>query len=151
MLRFEGDKDFSRSPAEVFARLTDANFLVQCIPDVDTVKEVSAERAALVLRPGFAFVRGTLEVTLQIAEKVAPSSAKVVVVSKGIGSSSTVEATLTLAALGETATRVHWVAEVKELGGLLKMVPSGLIRGAAQKVIADAWTAAEAKLVAAQC
>ena len=66
--------------------------------------------------------------------------------SKGIGSSSTVEATLVLAALGETATRVHWVAEVKELGGLLKLVPSGLIRGAAQKVIADAWTAAEAKM-----
>ena len=146
MLRFEGDKDFSRPLAEVFARLTDANFLVRCIPDVDTVKEVSAERAALMLRPGFAFVRGTLEVTLHVAEKAAPSSAKIVVVSKGIGSSSTVEATLNLTAVGETATRVHWVTEVKELGGLLKMVPSGLIRGAAQKVIADSWNAAEAKL-----
>ena len=146
MLRFEGDKDFSRPPAEVWARLTDANFLVRCIPDVDSIKEVNADRAELVLRPGFAFVRGTLEVVLQVAEKTTPSSAKVVVVSKGIGSSSTVEATLAFAALGETATRVHWVAEVKELGGLLKMVPSGLIRGAAQKIIGDAWTAAEAKM-----
>ena len=85
------------------------------------------------LRPGFALVRGTLEVTLHVAEKAAPSSAKIVVVSKGIGSSSTVEATLNLTAVGETATRVHWVTEVKELGGLLKMVPSGLIRGAARK------------------
>ena len=41
MLRFEGDKDFSRPLAAVFARLTDANFLVRCIPDVDTVKEVT--------------------------------------------------------------------------------------------------------------
>jgi hypothetical protein len=32
-----------------------------------------------------------------------------------------------------------WRAEVKSLGGLLKMVPSGLIRGAAQKVIEDVW------------
>ena len=146
MLRFEGDRDFSRPPTDVFARLTDANFLVGCIPDVDRVTEVNADRAALVLRPGFAFVRGTLEVVLNIAEKTAPTSARILVVSKGIGSSSTVEATLSLAALGETATRVHWVAEVKELGGLLKMVPGGLIRGAAQKVIADAWTAAEAKM-----
>ena len=30
-------------------------------------------------------------------------------------------------------TRVHWKAEVKQLGGLLKAVPAGLIRGAAQK------------------
>ena len=41
---------------------------------------------------------------------------------------------------------MHWIAEVKELGGLLKMVPQGLIRGAAQKVLDDAWTAVEAKL-----
>jgi carbon monoxide dehydrogenase subunit G len=130
----------------VWSRLTDASFLVRCIPDVESAKEVSTERAVLTLRPGFAFVRGTLEVTLQIIEKVASSSAKIGLHSKGIGSSSTVEATLTVAALGEAATRVHWVAEVKELGGLLKLVPGGLIRGAAQKVIADAWTTAEAKM-----
>ena len=59
MLRFEGDRDFSRTPAEVWERLTDARFLVRCIPDVDSVKEVSADRAVLILRPGFAFVRGT--------------------------------------------------------------------------------------------
>jgi carbon monoxide dehydrogenase subunit G len=146
MLHFEGDKDFSRPPQEVWDRLTDARFLVRCIPDVDSVKETTADRAVLILRPGFAFVRGTLEVTLQIAEKTASSSAKVVLHSKGIGSSSTVEAVLSLAPHGETATHVHWVAEVTELGGLLKLVPSGLIRGAAQKVIADAWTAAEAKM-----
>ncbi len=146
MLRFEGDKEFSRPPAEVWTRLTDAGFLVRCIPDVDSVKEVTADRAVLILRPGFAFVRGTLEVTLQITEKSAPAAAKILLHSKGIGSSSTVEATLALVPLGETATRVHWIAEVKELGGLLKLVPSGLIRGAAQKVVVDAWTSAEAKM-----
>ena len=146
MLRFEGDRDFSRTPAEVWERLTDARFLVRCIPDVDSVKEASADRAVLILRPGFAFVRGTLEVTMQISERSPPTSGKIVLNSKGIGSSSTVEATLTLAALNETATSVHWVAEVKQLGGLLKLVPSGLIRGAAQKVITDAWTNAETKM-----
>src|SRR5271168_1372333 len=140
MLRFEGDRDFTRPPAEVWERLTDARFLVRCIPDVDSVKEVSAERAVLVLRPGFAFVRGTLEVTMQVGNRTAPTTAIILVQSKGIGSSSTVEATLTLTPVGETATRVHWVAEVKALGGLLKLVPGGLIRGAATKVIADAWT-----------
>jgi len=144
MLRFECDKDFSRPPQEVWDRLTDARFLARCIPDVDSVKEATADRAVLILRPGFAFVRGTLEVTVQIAERTAPSSAKITLVSKGIGSSSTVEAVLSLAPYGVTATHVNWVAEVKELGGLLKLVPSGLIRGAAQKVITDAWTAAEA-------
>jgi carbon monoxide dehydrogenase subunit G len=56
-----------------------------------------------------------------------------------------VEATIALAPDG-TGTRVRWTAEIKTLGGLLKMVPAGLIRGAAQKVVNDAWSAVEAKL-----
>jgi carbon monoxide dehydrogenase subunit G len=146
MVRFEGDKDFPQPPVELWAKLTDARFLVQCIPDVESVTEQEADHAVLVLRPGFSFVRGTLDVTLRVVDAVSPASARYVVVSKGIGSSADVEATVALAPEG-TGSRVHWTAEVKTLGGLLKMVPSGLIRGAAQKVVNDAWNAVEGKLV----
>ena len=86
-----------------------------------------------------------MDVTLQVVDKAPPTSARLVMTSKGVGSSSTVEATLALAPR-ESGTRMHWIAEVKELGGLLKMVPQGLIRGAAQKVLDDAWKSVEAKL-----
>jgi carbon monoxide dehydrogenase subunit G len=145
MTRFEGEKDFPQVPADLWAKLTDARFLAQCIPDVESVKEVHADRAELVLRPGFSFVRGTLDVSLRILDAVSPTAACYVVASKGIGSSADVEATVALAPEG-TGTRVRWTAEVKTLGGLLKMVPSGLIRGAAQKVVQDAWSAVEKKL-----
>ena len=137
MLRFEGDREFAVSPAEAHARLTDVSFLVACIPDVESVRSSEADRAELVLRPGFSFVRGTLDVTLRLVERDAPD-ARFHLVSKGIGSSSEVQATLAVAENG-TGSRVHWVAEVTSLGGLLKMVPAGLIRGAAEKVINDAW------------
>lgn len=145
MLQFTGDREFAQSPEAVYARLTDVSFLVSCIPDVETVKVVEAERAELVLRPGFAFVRGTLEVTMVFLEKVALNSARVQLLSKGIGSSSEVEATLALTPR-EQGTQVHWTANVKSLGGLLKMVPSGLIRGAAEKVINDAWDRIQTKM-----
>ena len=48
MLRFEGDRDFRQAPAELWAKLTDARFLAQCIPDVETVRLVrsgSVEKA----------------------------------------------------------------------------------------------------------
>jgi carbon monoxide dehydrogenase subunit G len=138
MLRFEGDRDFPQAPGELFARLADARFLVQCVPDVESVASAEADRAVLVLRPGFSFVRGTLETTLQVVDAVAPTALRVLLHSKGIGSSSDVEAALALAPR-EAGTRVHWTAEVKSLGGLLKLVPSGLVRGAAEKVINDAW------------
>jgi carbon monoxide dehydrogenase subunit G len=145
MVRFEGEKDFPQPPADLWAKLTDARFLVQCIPDVESIAEQHSDRATLVLRPGFAFVRGTLDVTLNVVDAVAPSSARYLVASKGIGSSADVEATVALAPQA-TGTHVRWTAEVKTLGGLLKMVPAGLIRGAAQKVVNDAWTAVETKL-----
>jgi carbon monoxide dehydrogenase subunit G len=148
MVRFEGDRDFALAPVDVWEKLTDARFLVQCIPDVEKVKQAEVDRAELVLRPGFAFVRGTLEVSLRVEDAIAPESGRVLLHSKGIGSSSDVEATLAVAPRDGGGTRVHWVAEVKSLGGLLKMVPGGLIRGAAQKVIGDAWDAIEAKLKA---
>lgn len=145
MVRFEGEKDFPQPPEELWAKLSDAHFLVQCIPDVESVPEVEADHARLVLRPGFSFVRGTLEATLRVVDAAAPTAARYLVVNKGIGSSAEVEATVALTP-HETGTRVRWTAEVKALGGLLKMVPAGLIRGAAQKVLNDAWNAVEAKL-----
>ena len=150
MLLFEGDRDFAQAPDAVFVKLTDARFLVTCIPDVETLTRVEADQASLVLRPGLSFVRGNLEVELRLSELTAPTSARVVLVSKGIGSSSTVDATLRFAAGLDHGTRVHWSAEVKELGGLLKMVPSGLIRGAAQKVINDVWSIIERNLASCQ-
>jgi len=146
MPRFEGEKEFPRqTPEAVWAKLSDARFLVQCIPDVREVREQSADKAVCILRPGFAFVRGTLEVTLRVTEAVSPSSIRVTLTSKGIGTSSEVEATISLSPK-ETGTRIQWVAEVKSLGGLLKAVPQGLIRGAAQKVVNDVWTSVENQL-----
>jgi carbon monoxide dehydrogenase subunit G len=138
MLRFEGDREFRQAPADVYAKLADARFLVSCVPDVESVAHQDASSATLTIRPGFAFIRGTLEVALQVAERTEPTALKVLLHSKGIGSSSDVEATLTLAP-ADDGTKVHWVAEVLQLGGLLKLVPGGLIKGAAGKVIADTW------------
>ena len=148
MVRFEGEKDFPLAPEALWVKLTDARFLVQCIPDVESVKTLEADRAEMVLRPGFSFVRGTLEATLRVLDAVAPTAARYTIANKGIGSSADVEAMVALAPEG-TGTRVRWTAEVKALGGLLKLVPAGLIRGAAQKVVNDAWSAVEAKLSAA--
>ena len=46
MVRFEGDRDFRLSPAQLWTKLTDARFLVQCIPDVETVKSVEDRHAS---------------------------------------------------------------------------------------------------------
>src|SRR5262249_26131570 len=145
MLHCEGDKHFALAPADVWAKLTDARFLVQCIPGVEAVARAEPNAAEWTLRPGVSFVRGTLDVSLRVVEAVPHTSARLLVHSKGIGSTRAVGASLTFEPLGD-GTRVHWIVEVKSLGGLLKAVPQGLIKASAQKVIADAWAAVEAQL-----
>src|SRR6516164_963644 len=83
MVLFEGDRTIARPLAEVWAKLTDARFLVKCIPDVESVGALEPDHAALVLRPSLVFMRGTLDVDLRIADVVATTSARVVNHSKG--------------------------------------------------------------------
>jgi carbon monoxide dehydrogenase subunit G len=145
MLHFEGDKDFSQPLQVVWSKLSDARFLVECIPGAEGITAAEADKAVCKVRPGFAFVRGTLEVTLTVVERVPESSVRLTLFSKGIGSTSDVEAVLRLTPQDQ-GTRIHWTADVKQLGGLLKAVPKGLIGAAAQKVIADVWSSVENKL-----
>jgi carbon monoxide dehydrogenase subunit G len=145
MNQFEGDRHFALPPQAVWDKISDARFLVKCIPDVQSVAREEPGEAVCTVRPGFSFVRGTLELTVRVAEAVPGESVKLLLLSKGMGNNSTVEATLALAP-HDGGTRVHWVALIKEMGGLMKMVPQGLVRGAAQKIAADAWTAVEARL-----
>lgn len=142
MSKFQGERRFPKPVAEAFAKLSDARFLVQCIPDLHEVKSVEERKAEMVLRPSLVFIRGTLNVQLEILEAEAPHRVRVKLASKGIGSSADVEAALELAD-AEGGTAAKWTAEVKSLGGLLKLVPSGFITGAATKVINDVWDRVE--------
>ncbi len=144
-LRFEGDRVFALPPAQLWPKLRDAAFLVHCIPDSIVQGQPERDRARCSVRPGFSFVRGQLDVSIEVFDAHEPVALKFTLVSKGVGSRSEVETALTLAPHA-SGSQVHWIAEVKQLGGLLKMVPTGLIRGAAQKVIQDVWNGIEAKL-----
>jgi carbon monoxide dehydrogenase subunit G len=148
MLHFEGERDFALSPAELWPKLADIQFLARCVPDAESMSFPEVDAARCVLRPGLAFVRGSLDLTMKLTERIEDTSARVLLTTKGIGTTSSVDATYTLAAR-DSGTRLHWTADVTQLGGLLKAVPQGLLKAAAQKIINDAWTALEAKLQSA--
>jgi carbon monoxide dehydrogenase subunit G len=138
MLTFEGDRDFPLAPAPLWAKLRDASFLVECIPDGTVKGTPQRDEAQCSVKPGIAFLGGTMDVKIQIPEAVEPASVRILLSSKGIGTSSEVTVNLAIAAQGE-ASRIHYRAELAKLGGLLRAVPSGLIRGAAQKIIDEVW------------
>jgi carbon monoxide dehydrogenase subunit G len=134
MLRFEGESLLPGAPEVNASRLKDATFLVKRLPDLEKITSVEPSRATFSLRPGLSFVRGTIEVNLEIREE-GPTIIHNVK-GKSIGATNEVEARLNVSG-AEGQTKLSWVAEVKNLTGLLKAVPQGLIKAAAQKVIAD--------------
>lgn len=145
MQPFEGERILPLPPAQLWPKMRDAAFLAACIPDGTPHEGGTRDRAVCSVHPGFSFMRGSLDVTLEILGGEEPTTMRYAQKSKGIGSSSEVETAVTLTPW-EGGTKLHWKAEVKSLGGLLKMVPGGLIRGAANKVIEDVWTGLAEKL-----
>ena len=145
MLQFEGDTDFTQAPAIVWSKLSDIHFVAECIPDVESTTFKEPDTAVVTIRPGFSFVRGTLEVEIKLADRVENQWMRVLGHGKGIGSSNDMEIGLNLAPQGE-GSRIHWIADVTNLGGLLKALPKGLLEGAARKVIQDVWASVQAKM-----
>src|SRR5271165_2388662 len=138
MLRFQGERDFSLSPTELFAKLRDARFLVACIPNASVQGEPQPDKAICSIRPNFSFAGATLQTAIEVVEADEPARLRYLLSSTGIGSSSEVATALTIVPF-ESGSKVQWSADVQKLGGLLKAVPSGLIKGAAQKTIDEIW------------
>ncbi|MFO0801709.1 MAG: SRPBCC domain-containing protein [Gemmataceae bacterium] len=144
MIHFTGERRFALPVGELFSKLSDAAFLVGCLPDAK-VAESSADRVAWKLKPKLSFLTGGLDAVIEVVGREPGRTATFRIVSKAIGASSTVAAVLQFLAT-ESGTLVNWAGDLLEVTGLLKMVPKGLLQGTAEKVIEDTWQAIEAKL-----
>jgi carbon monoxide dehydrogenase subunit G len=145
MIELAGSKQFTVSIERLYPELADLTRLVQSLPDVKTVKEVSEEAAVIVVAPGLSFIKGELETTIQRTATSPPIAATLSIASKGIGTTVKVTASFALTTI-ESGSEMNWQAQVTELGGLLKLIPGSLLKGAAQKVIEGWLTSLAARL-----
>ena len=143
MIHLEGVEQFSAPPDVVQAKLSDAGFLANNLPDAH-VTEATADRAAWKVRPKLAFIAGELDTVLTALVRT-PDGVKYRVEAKGVGSASVVEAALVFSP-ADGGTAVGWVGDVVSMTGLLKLAPKGLVQSAAAKVIADCWAALKTKV-----
>jgi uncharacterized protein len=146
MIHFEGDRSFPLPVAEVAARLSDAGYLANCLPDMQ-ITDAAPEKAVWKLKPKLSFMTGSLNVEMTRIEHEAGKSVAFKVFAKAIGASSTVLTHLTFAEMVDGSTAIHWSGDLTEVTGLLKIIPKGLIEGSARKVIDDVWEAVSAKLM----
>jgi uncharacterized protein len=144
MIHFEGVESFPVPPADLYARLADAGWLARALPDAE-VQEAAPDRATWKVKPKFAFMAGTLDTVAEVTGRTTGEQVRYRVVSTSVGAKSVAESTLTIRPAGD-GSEVQWSGDLTELGGLLKMVPRGLLQAAAQKVISDVWAALKQKV-----
>jgi carbon monoxide dehydrogenase subunit G len=147
MLRVQGEEKFDQPPDVIWQSLSKPEFLCQCFPGVDRVLRSDERSAAIVVRPGFSFVRGTLDVSFEFAKTDPPRSARVLIHVKGIGSAAELEMQFQLTP-SDGGTFVAWTANALQISGLLKAVSQGLMQAAAQKVASDTWAEVRKRLAA---
>jgi carbon monoxide dehydrogenase subunit G len=137
-MNFSGTEQFECSREFLWSRLTDMALVSQVIPDVDRVERIEASGFACRVKPRFSFLTGSLNLSFEIIESAPQERLKVRSRGKGIGAAVVVDAEIFLAMSG-AGTELRWTGTIVEREGLLKPVSTGLIQGAAQRVIDSFW------------
>lgn len=138
METLKGQETFNAPPEQVFAELTDLSKLSKHLPSLDSSQIVDEKTLRAVVKPGFSFVRGTLKLTITLVEGTPHTQAKHRIAASGIGLGMDIDTVLDLSP-AEKGTRLDWQINILKRSGLLALVGSGLIQGAAEKTVKEGW------------
>ena len=137
-LQFGGEEYFDIEPARVFSLAVDLDAMARIIPNLVSSERPDKDTLTCVVRPGFSFLRGTLNLTIRLVDLVEPLSATTRIEAKGIGVKMEVQNDLKIVAEG-AGSKLIWQARVTKLSGLVATVSTALIQAASQQVIQHAW------------
>jgi carbon monoxide dehydrogenase subunit G len=144
-LEFGGTELFEATPQRLFEVLTDLDMLPQSIPDLQSSERIDERILRCVVRPGLAFIRGTMKLRIELLDLQPPTAATMQIDAQGIGATIQVQSQMKLTAEGP-ATRLDWEAAITQRKGLVATVSAALIRGAADQVMRHGWEQIRAKL-----
>jgi carbon monoxide dehydrogenase subunit G len=136
--QFSGEEQFTVEPARLYAVMTDLDVVTAMIPDLVSHRRVDPQTLECVVRPGFSFLRGTMKLTIGLADLVPPEKATMNVAAAGIGIGMQVRSFLEISA-APGGSLLKWQAEVHHLKGLIATVSPSLVRAAADQVVHQAW------------
>jgi len=110
-MHLEGTFDIPAARSLVWEVLLNPNEIAPCFPDFQSLEVLAEDRFKAKVRVGISVVKGTMDFEFHVAEKVPPSSAKLVGHGRGVGSTVDMQTSFTL---DETSggTKVSWAAEV---------------------------------------
>jgi carbon monoxide dehydrogenase subunit G len=142
---FGGEESFAAAPARLFAVLTDLDTLAAAIPDLVSSERPDERTLKCVVKPGFSFLRGTLKLSITLADSQPSESASMQVAAQGIGVAMHIVSQLKIAADG-AGSRLTWSARIERMSGLVATISPSLVRAAADQTIRHAWRQVRTRL-----
>lgn len=132
-MHLEGSFDTPASRKAVWDFLLNPQDIAPCIPDVQSLDVTSPDSFKAKVKVGLSLVKGTVDFDFRIADKVPPSSAKLIGSGRGVGSTMEIQTAFTLDELG-SGTKVGWAADVN-VGGIMAGLGSKLLDSTSAKMV----------------
>lgn len=132
-MHFEGSFETLAPRKTVYDFLLSPKDIAPCFPDLQSMEILSPDSFRAKVKVGISLVKGTMEFEFRTADKVPPSSAKLIGTGRGVGSTIDMQTGFTLEEAG-AGTKVGWVADVN-VGGIMAGLGTKLLDSTSSKMV----------------
>lgn len=132
------------SPEKIFASLSDPQFMISTIPDLQSSKVIDQEHFEAKIKIGISIVRGTVDMKFELRDKSGGNHAKLVGDGSGAGSKMHIESTLDLSPENE-GTKMAWSADA-DISGLMAGIGSQMLKAQSEKQVSQIFSNIKEKL-----
>ena len=147
-MKLHGTTHIDATRAKCYAYFTDATFVGDCAPGVQSVVEIEpGKKFKVIAGVGFGPVKATFDTAVEFLEKVENERATIKAMGKAPGSNADVTAHLALVDAAHGGTDVNWDADVI-ISGAIASVAMRLIGSVTQKLSGQFFECAKGKIEA---
>jgi carbon monoxide dehydrogenase subunit G len=146
-MKFSGTVEIAAPRDAVWTFVSDPTKVGSCGPGVESITPVDATHYAAVAKVGVGFISARFNAAIEMAELIAPTTARIRVHGQAPGSAADAVASMDLSGDPAGPTTMQWEAEVT-ISGTLASVGARMIEGTANKLIGQTFDCIRAKLEA---
>lgn len=140
----DGTVSIKATPEKTFASLSNPEFMVSTIPDLQSYKIVDQDHFEAKIKVGISVVRGTVDTKFELKDKTGGNHARLIGEGAGAGSRMHIESVLDLSQENE-GTKMTWSADA-DISGLMAGIGSQILKGQSEKQVSQIFTNIKAKL-----
>jgi len=140
----EGSEIIKASPEKTFASLSDPEFMVSAIPDLQSYKIMDQDHFQAKIKVGISVVRGTIDMKFELKDKIPGKHARLLGNGSGAGSKLQIDSSFDLGS-DLQGTNMSWSADA-DLGGLIAGIGSPILKGQSEKQIREIFSNIKKKL-----